>query len=75
MSRLRRVGEDSAAVKWDIRVDSGGDVALLGSGSGSGRVRARAMLQAFAPRSRTWGKWRLISCQLFVRIEIKMILD
>ena len=25
-------------------------------------VRARAMLQALAPRSRTWGKCRFMSC-------------
>ena len=55
-SLFRRAGEDSAQVRWDIRVARGGDEVLAGSGSGSGRVRARAMLQAFAPKSRIEGK-------------------
>ena len=29
---------------------------------GGGFVRARAILHALAPRSRTWGKARLMSC-------------
>ncbi len=48
-------------MRWETRVARGGDPGLSGSGSGSGRVRARATLQAFAPRSRTCGKWRLMS--------------
>ena len=44
-----------------MRVDRGSDSGFEGSGSGLGTVRARAMLQALAPRSRTWGKERLIS--------------
>jgi hypothetical protein len=53
-SRWRKVGEVSAEVRCERRVDSGGE-------SGFGTVRARAMLQALAPRSRTEGKWRFIS--------------
>lgn len=47
-------------------MERGGDAVLFGSGSGFGRVRARAILQAFAPRSRTWGKWRLMSYSISV---------
>jgi len=54
-SRWRRVGEVSTEVMWERRVDRVGE-------SGVGTVRARAMLQAFAPKSRTLGKCRLISC-------------
>ena len=36
-----------------MRVERGGEFAFEGSGSGSGRVSAFAMLQEFAPRSRT----------------------
>ena len=50
-SRLRRVGDVSAEVRCERRVVSGVEEA----------VRARAMLQAFAPRSRTWGKCRFMS--------------
>ncbi len=52
---MRSVGEVSAEVIWERRVDRGGE-------SGVGTVRVRAILQAFAPRSRTLGKCRLISC-------------
>jgi hypothetical protein len=51
-------------VRWAMREDSGGEVVFEGSGSGSGRVIARAILQEFAPRSRTWLKVRFMSCQL-----------
>lgn len=44
-----------------MRVASGGEMGLAGSGSGFSRVRARATLQELAPRSRTLGKDRLIS--------------
>ena len=54
-SRWRRVGEASADVRCERRVDRGGD-----EGKG-GWVSARAMLQALAPRSRTQGKERLMS--------------
>lgn len=50
-SRWRRVGEESAEVKEEMRVVRGGEE----------RVRARAMLHAFAPRSSTAEKWRSIS--------------
>ena len=50
-SRLRKVGEVSAEVRCVRRVVSGVEEV----------VRARAMLQAFAPRSRTWGKCRFMS--------------
>ena len=50
-SRFRRVGELSAQVRWLRRVESVGCV-----------VRARAMWQALAPRSRTEGKCRFMSC-------------
>ena len=51
-SRFRRVGDVSAEVRCERRVVS--EVEEV--------VRARAMLQAFAPRSRTWGKCRFTSC-------------
>lgn len=44
-------------------------VGVEGSGLGSGRVRARAILQALAPRSRTWGKERLMS---YVAFEVRV---
>lgn len=44
-----------------MRVERGGELGFEGSGSGSGRVSARAMLQEFAPRSRTWLKCRFMS--------------
>ncbi len=53
-SRWSNVGEESADVRCESLVASGGD-------SGTGTVRARPMLQALAPRSRTLGKWRLMS--------------
>lgn len=53
-SRWSKVREESAEVIWESRVANGGEF-------GAGTVRARAMLQAFAPRSRTLGKCRLIS--------------
>lgn len=46
-----------------MRVARGGEVGFAGSGSGLSRTRARATLQVFAPRSRTRGKCRLISCR------------
>jgi len=55
-SRYSIAREESAAVRWDKRVERGGEVDFTGSGSGSGRMRARAMLHEFAPRSRTWLK-------------------
>lgn len=61
-SRYSCVAEASAATSSVMRVARGGEVGLAGSGSGLGRVRARAMLQVLAPRSRTRGKWRLMSC-------------
>lgn len=60
-SRCNNVGDESAAVRCDNRVERGGDEVLFGSMSGSGSVRARAILQAFAPTSRTFGKCRLMS--------------
>ena len=48
------MGEESADVRCESRVERGGD-------SATGTVRARPMLQALAPRSRTLGKWRLMS--------------
>ena len=50
-SRLRRLGDESAEVRCVRRFVSGVEEV----------VRARAMLQAFAPRSRTWGKCRFMS--------------
>ena len=61
MSRFNSVGDDSAAVRCDNRVERGGDEVFAGSISGSGSVRARAILHAFAPTSRTCGKCRLMS--------------
>lgn len=58
-SRLRRVGAESAHVRWPMRVPMGADLSFVGSRSGRERMRAR--LQALAPRSRTFGKLRLIS--------------
>ena len=51
-------------------MERGGDVVLFESESGPGRVRARAMLQAPAPRSRTWGKWRLTSYLISVPLML-----
>lgn len=73
ISLFSRVGDESAAVRCEIRVERGGDEVLLGSGSGLGRVRARAILQAFAPRSRTWGKWRLMSLRMCKSIEFQIV--
>ena len=53
-SRWSSVGEESADVRCESLEESGGD-------SGTGTVRARPMLQALAPRSRTLGRWRLMS--------------
>ena len=50
-SRLRKVRDVSAEVRCVRRFMSGVEEV----------VRARAMLQAFAPRSRTWGKCRFMS--------------
>ena len=50
-SRLRRVGDVSAEVRCVKRVVRGGEEV----------VRARAILQALAPRSRTWGKCLFMS--------------
>ena len=61
-SRWRRAGAVSAEVRWPRRVERGGEV-----GSG-GCVRDRAMLHALAPRSRTVGKCRLISCERFSQL-------
>jgi len=47
------VREESAAVRCESRVERGGELVFEGSGSGSGRVSALAMLQEFAPKSRT----------------------
>jgi hypothetical protein len=58
-SRCSSVAEDSAAVILPTRLDRG----PFSGSSGDGSVRAFAMLHALAPRSRTWGKWRLMSCQ------------
>ncbi len=55
-SRWRRVGEESAEVRDEIRSVTGGDES----------VRARAMLHALAPKSRTVGNCRLISCRELV---------
>lgn len=60
-SRWRRVGAESAHVRWPMRVPIGADSSFVGSRSGRERMRAR--LQALAPRSRTLGKLRLISCR------------
>ena len=57
-SRCRRAAEDSADVILPTRFDRG----PFSGSSGDGRVRAWATLHAFAPRSRTCGKWRLMSC-------------
>ena len=51
-SRLRRAGDVSAEVMCARRVVRGGEEV----------VRARAMLQALAPRSRTLGMCRSMSC-------------
>ncbi len=48
--------EESAAVIFDTLEERGGELIFEASGSGSGRVRARAILQEFAPKSRTWLK-------------------
>ena len=40
-------------MRFEILEDRGGELVLAGLGSGSGKVRARAILQEFAPRSRT----------------------
>jgi hypothetical protein len=56
------VSEVSTQVSLEIRVVSGGDVGVSRFGSGLGAVRARAILQLFAPKSRTLGNVRLMSC-------------
>ena len=53
-ARGSNVGEESADVRCESLVESGGE-------SGTGTVRARPILQALAPRSRTLAKWRLMS--------------
>jgi len=63
-SRYSIAREESAAVIWETREDNGSDVVREGSGSGSGRLRARAILQEFAPRSRTWLNVRFMSYQI-----------
>lgn len=60
-SRCRRACEVSMHVKLEIRDESGGELPVGETGSGSGVMSARAMLQLFAPRSRTFGKSRFIS--------------
>ena len=62
MSRCRRALEVSTQVSCEIRSERGGDSPVGETRSGVGVVRARAMLQLFAPRSRTLGISRLISC-------------
>jgi hypothetical protein len=61
MSRFKRAGEVSAQIRESMRVASGSETGFSETGSGFGAVRMRAMLQALAPRSRTFGKRRLIS--------------
>lgn len=51
----------STQVRWERRLESGGDSPVGETGSGLGAVRARAMLQLCAPRSRTCGKSRFMS--------------
>ena len=51
----------SMHVSLEIREDRGAEAPDGETGSGSGAVRARAMLQLFAPRSRTLGNSRFIS--------------
>lgn len=48
-------------VSLEIRDESGGELPDGETGSGSGVVSARAMLQLFAPRSRTLGNSRFMS--------------
>lgn len=66
-SRFRRVSECSAHVSFAMRVESGAtDVDASEASSGEGEegdnvVRMRAIWHAFAPKSRTWSKSRLIS--------------
>lgn len=62
-SRFRSAAELSTQVRLSIRFESA--VVRFRSdsdGSGRGVVSARAMLQLFAPRSRTCGKVRFMSC-------------
>jgi hypothetical protein len=56
-SRCSSVADESAAVILPTRFDRG----PFSGSSGDGCVSACATLHAFAPRSRTCGKWRLIS--------------
>lgn len=53
-------------VSFDMRVASGSDFPVGETGSGFGAVNARAMLQLLAPRSRTWGNVRFISCSFLL---------
>lgn len=62
VSRCRRALEVSTQVSCEIRSESGGDSPVGETRSGVAVVRARAMLQLLAPRSRTFGISRLISC-------------
>lgn len=57
-SRCSSAAEESAAVSVPMRLPRG----PASGESGDGRVSCRARLQAFAPRSRTLGKWRFMSC-------------
>lgn len=57
-SRYKSASDESAAVMVPIRLDRG----PLSGASSEGRVSARDKLHAFAPRSRTLGKCRFISC-------------
>lgn len=67
-SRCRKPGDESAAVIWPIRErgcdDSDGET-VLSDAFVAGKLlsaKIRAMLQAFAPKSRTSGNCRLMSC-------------
>ena len=67
-SRWRRVGDGSADVRWERRVDRGAEEEGEEGASGGGaeawlEERMRAILQALAPRSRTVGKCRFMSCK------------
>lgn len=60
-SRCRSAGECSAQMRESMRVARGSETDSSEAVSGFGAVRMRAILQAFAPRSRTLGNLRLMS--------------
>jgi hypothetical protein len=72
-SLWRRVEDSSAQVKWPIRFAMGSSTVLVSSGAGFACVRIRAILHAFAPKSNTLGKCRLISYAYISAIAIPVV--